>query len=141
MRGKTMKFTKTAAAVALAAALLGAGCATEHYEMDAKHPAAVMMPDGWLEFRGKFYKPEQLPRAFRKAGIPSDRMINIRVPETIDDPMLLRKTRALIGQSGYRRVIFVTERHSRSTQADGKDPFTTPGRNFPPGEKVYGAGW
>ena len=137
----TMKIAKCAMAVALAAALFGAGCATEHYEMDAKHPAAVMMPDGSLEFRGKYYMPEQLPKAFRKAGIPRDRTINIRVPETVDNPMVLRKTRALIGQAGYRRVIFMTERHSSSVQADGKDPLKNPGYNYAPGEKVYGAGW
>ena len=136
-----MRFSGFSAAAALAAALLASGCATEHYEMDAKHPAAVMLDDGSLEFRGKFYSPEQFPRALKKAGIPKDRMINIRVPGTISDPMMLRRTRALIGKAGYRRVIFNTVRHAESVQADGIDPMKHPGYNFAPGEKVYGAGW
>lgn len=136
-----MMTAKLAVVAALAAVLLSPGCATEHYEMDARHPAAVMMPDGALEFRGRFYSPEQFPRALKKAGIPRDRMINIRVPETISDPRLLRKTRAMIGKAGYRRVIFNTERKSMSVQADGVDPMKHPGYNFAPGEKVYGAGW
>ena len=129
------------AAAALAAVLLFAGCATEHYEMDARHPAAVMASDGMLEFRGRFYSAENFARALRKAGVPREREINIRVPATISDPRILRRTRAQIGRAGYRRVIFVTERHSKSTQADGIDPMKHPWRNYPPGEKVYGAGW
>jgi len=136
-----MKVTGLAMAVALAAALLGAGCATEHYEMDAKHPAAVMASDGMLEFRGKFYTAEQFARALKKAGIPRDRMINIRVPDTVSDPMLLRRTRGIIGAAGYRRVIFNSALRAKSTQADGVDPMKDPRIFRAPGEKVYGAGW
>jgi len=136
-----MEFTRLAAVIALTAVLFGAGCATEHYEMDAKHPAAIMTSDGMLEFRGRFYTAEQFPKALRKAGIPRDRMINIRVPDTVSNPALLRKTRALIGQAGYRRVIFNSALRSKSIQADGVDPTKNPGYNFAPGEKVYGAGW
>jgi len=136
-----MKLARLSVVAAFAAVLLASGCATEHYEMDARHPAAVMMPDGALQFRGRFYSPEQFPRALKKAGIPRDRMINIQVPDTVSDPRMLRKTRALIGQAGYRRVIFNTVRRARSVQADGIDPMKHPGHNFPPGEKVYGAGW
>ena len=137
----TMEITRCAMAAALAAALLGAGCATEHYEMDAKHPAAVMASDGMLEFRGRFYTAEQFARALKKAGIPRDRMINIRVPDTVSDPAMLRRTRAAIGMAGYRRVIFNSALRAKSMQADGVDPMKNPGVYRAPGEKVYGAGW
>ena len=136
-----MRFNILAAAVALAASLFGAGCATEHYEMDAKHPAAVMAPDGMLEFRGKFYTAEQFPRALKKAGIPYDRMINIRVPDTVSDPGMLRRTRALIGKAGYRRVIFNSAQRAKAMQVETPGQSGLHGRNIAPGEKVYGAGW
>ena len=137
----TMEITRCAMAAALAAALLGAGCATEHYEMDAKHPAAVMASDGMLEFRGRFYAPEQFARALKKAGIPRDRMINIRVPDTVSDPMLLRRTRAIIGKAGYRRVIFNSALRTKSMQVDGVNPLKDPRMYSAPGAPVYGAGW
>jgi len=136
-----MRFSRCAMAVAIVAALFGAGCATEHYEMDAKHPAAVMSSDGMLEFRGRFYSAEQFPRALKKAGIPRDRMINIRVPDTVSDPALLRRTRGLLGAAGFRRVIFNSAVRAKSMQADGVDPMKDPSIYHAPGEKVYGAGW
>lgn len=136
-----MKLSKCAMAVALAAALFGAGCATEHYAMDAKHPSAVMASDGMLEFRGRFYSAEQFPRALKKAGIPYDRGITIRVPEQGQDKRLMMRARGLLGTAGYRRVIFVTDRHAVSTHADGIDPMKDPRVFHEPGKKVYGAGW
>lgn len=136
-----MGLSRYAMAVALVAALFGAGCATEHYEMDAKHPAAVMSSDGMLEFRGKIYNAEKFAHALKKAGIPRDRMINIRVPDTVSDPAMLRRTRAIIGSAGYRRVIFSSALRAKSMQADGVDPMKDPRIYHAPGEKVYGAGW
>ena len=137
-----MRFAGLGVAAAIAAAtLFGAGCATEHYAMDAKHPAAAMTMDGMFAFRGRFYTAEQFPRALKKAGIPYDRGITIRVPEEGRNDRLMMRARSILGRAGYRRVIYVTERHAMSTQADGIDPMKNPGYNFKPGEKVYGAGW
>ena len=136
-----MTLPRLAAAMALAAAFLCAGCATEHYEMDAKHPAAVMLSDGSVQFRGRFYTAEQFPRALKKAGIPCDRMINVRVPDTMSSLGALRLVRARLGQAGYRRVIFNSEQRSISTQADGVDPIKDPRIYHEPGRTVYGAGW
>ena len=136
-----MEFSRLAAAFALSAALFGAGCATEHYEMDAKHPAAIMTSDGMLEFRGRFYTAEQFPRALRRARVPTDRTINIRVPDLASGQRLRHRVLALLARAGYRRAVYVTEKHSTSVQANGIDPTKDPGYNFAPGEKVYGAGW
>ena len=100
-----------------------------------------MASDGMLQFRGRFYTAEQFARALKKAGIPRDRMINIRVPDTVSNPAMLRQTRAAIGKAGYRRVIFNSAVRSKSTQADGVDPMKDPRFMRAPGATVYGSGW
>ena len=131
---------RTAVRVAACALLTVAGCATESFEMDAKHPAE-MASDGMINFRGRFYTQEDFPKALKRAHVPKDRTINIRVCDDISDPRMLRKARALIGKAGYHRVIFNSNVRAKSYQVGGGDPLKDSGRVFAPGEKVYGADW
>lgn len=93
-------------------ALLAAGCTTEHYVTDAKHPEIVVKPDGGVTYRGRYVDPVDLPGLLRDSGFEADDTINIMIPENLPDYRVPRKVMGILSQNGFRRPILLGERKS-----------------------------
>lgn len=128
----------------LAAAAFATGCVHEEVTLGARHPAVALTADGAVSFRGEQVPLEQLPRALRRAGVETTDEIAIHVPANLSDPQVIRRVMGILARAGYTRPICVTDRHAAAYQKDGKNPmreFEHDASSYPPGEKVYGAGW
>lgn len=129
---------------ALLVAMFALGCVHEEVTLGARHPAVAISVNGDVSFRGERIPLDQLPRALRRAGVETTDEIAIHVPDDLSDPNILRRVMGTLARAGYTRPICVTDRHAAAYQKDGKDPmqeYKRESSSYPPGEKVYGAGW
>ena len=102
--------------MALAAALCGAGCATDYgaLSLDLRHPSIAYGNDR-ITMGGKDVTPDQVLDILEYYKIPPERTIHIRVT---DDLTNLKPARGFLGYlslHGYHRAVLVTERHAEGT--------------------------
>ena len=94
--------------------MLSCGCATRRIvELDAQHTAIRVTSAGVL-FGDDRVQPEEVPERLLDYGIPSDRVIHIRIDNDVRD---LRQSRTLmncLAKAGYTRPVLVTQRHGDS---------------------------
>ena len=104
-----------AAAFALFAALVFGGCATPiAYEFDSEHPSFRYSTKGIL-LGNRFITPDEMLDILEDNGIPHSRTINILIEdEDMKNLAPARMVLAYLAKNGYRRAIFVTERHTAS---------------------------
>jgi len=95
--------------------LFAAGCTTEHYITDARHPEVVVKEDGGVTYRGRYVDPEDLPDLLEDSGLTKNDTINILIPANLPDYRVPRKVMGILAQNGFRRPILVSERQSYST--------------------------
>ena len=98
----------------IVAALLMAGCATEHYMTDAKHPEIHIKEDGGVTYRGRYVDPEDLPGLLKDSGLTKQDTINIHIPENLPDFRVPRKVMGILSQNGFTRPILVSDRKAYS---------------------------
>ena len=97
------------------AALLFAGCATEHYMTDKLHPEIRLTADGGVTYRGKFVDPEDLPGLLKDSGLEKDDTIYIYSASESRDWRLERKVMSILSKRGFPRPIIVEDRKATST--------------------------
>ena len=99
---------------AMAMLVFAAGCASERYVTDARHPEVAIDEMGRLTFRNSPVSPEELPEVLRKSGYTRHDTINIHVPAEIDDFRVARRTVGILTRNGFTRAILVSDRKSSS---------------------------
>lgn len=100
--------------MAVTAAFLAAGCATEHYMTDARHPEVAITEDGGVTYRGKFVAPEDLPDILRASGLDKEDTINILCPKEMADMRTARRVMGILLKGGFPRNVLVGDRQSYS---------------------------
>ncbi len=91
-----------------------AGCTTERYVTDARHPEIALTEDGGVTYRGKYVDPEDLPDLLKDSGLDEEDTINIRCPEKMTDWRQQRKVMAILSRNGFTRPVLVGERKAYS---------------------------
>lgn len=102
-------------ALVAVACLLFAGCETEHYLTDAKHPEIALTSDGGVTYRGKYVDPEDLPGLLRDSGLDKYDTINIYCPDGVNDWRLQRKVMSILSRNGFTRPVLVSDRRASAT--------------------------
>ena len=105
-----MKARKVAVAAFLL--LLAAGCTTEHYITDARHPEVAIAADGGVMYRGKYVDLRDLPGLLRDSGLTKQDTINIHVSDDLRDMRAPRRVMAFLSRNGFTRPILISERRS-----------------------------
>ncbi len=100
--------------VAALAFALAAGCATEHYMVDARHPEIALTADGGVTYRGRYVDPEDLPGLLKKSGLDREDTINIYCPDGVNDWRLQRRVMAILSRNGFTRPMLVGARRAYS---------------------------
>lgn len=100
--------------MAAVAAFLAAGCATEHYMTDARHPEVAITEDGGVTYRGKFVDPEDLPGLLRKSGLDKEDTINVLCPKSMADMRTARHVMGILLKGGFPRNVLVGDRQAYS---------------------------
>ena len=112
------------------AVLLTAGCATEHYLTDAKHPEIAIKADGGVTYRGRYVDPEELPGLLRRSGLTREDTINIHYPDAQNDFRMPSRVMNILLHNGYPRTVLVGDRKSYSHV--GREVKKPPTRDLPP---------
>ena len=105
-----MKARKVAVAVFLL--LLAAGCTTEHYITDARHPEVAITADGGVTYRGKCVDLKDLPGILSDSGLTKQDTINIYVSDDLRDMRAPRRVMGFLSRNGFTRPILISERRS-----------------------------
>ncbi len=105
-----MKVRKVAVAAFLL--LFAAGCTTEHYITDARHPEVAIAADGGVMYRGKYVDLRDLPGLLRDSGLTKQDTINIHVSDDLRDMRAPRRVMAFLSRNGFTRPILISERRS-----------------------------
>ena len=106
----------------LAAALAFAGCETESYVSDARHPEIEITAAGGVTFRGEFVEPDDLPGLLRKTSHVRTDTIYISAPDDMADWRLKRKVMGILTRNGFTRPVLVgKERSSAQTGRTGDE--------------------
>ena len=92
--------------------LLAAGCTTEQYITDARHPEVAITADGGVTYRGKYVELRDLPGLLRDSGLTRQDTINIHVSDDIRDMRAPRRVMAFLSRNGFTRPILISERRS-----------------------------
>ena len=92
--------------------LLAAGCTTEQYITDARHPEVAIAADGGVTYRGKYVELRDLPGLLRDSGLTRQDTINIHVSDDLRDMHAPRRVMAYLSRHGFTRPILISERRS-----------------------------
>jgi hypothetical protein len=103
--------------MAAVAVLLTAGCASEKFVADSKHPEVAFAEDGSLMWRGRFIEQEELPGLLRKTEVDPKSQIDIRVPSNFRNPKAARRLLFILRRAGYTRGVLVTEKRAYSNSS------------------------
>ena len=107
-----MKAHVVAVAAFLLALAFAAGCTTEHYITDARHPEVAITADGGVTYRGKYVDLRDLPGLLKDSGLTKRDTINIHVSEDLRDMRAPRRVMAYLSRNGFTRPILISDRRS-----------------------------
>ena len=92
--------------------LLAAGCTTEQYITDARHPEVAITADGGVTYRGKYVELRDLPGLLKDSGLTKEDTINIHAPDDLRDMRAPRRVMAILSRNGFTRPILISDRKS-----------------------------
>ena len=107
-----MKAHVAAVAAFLLVLAFAAGCTTEHYITDARHPEVAIAADGGVTYRGKYVKLRDLPGLLKDSGLTKRDTINIYVSDDLRDMRAPRRVMAYLSRNGFTRPILISDRRS-----------------------------
>lgn len=107
-----MKAHLAAIASFLLALVFAAGCTTEHYITDARHPEVAITADGGVTYRGKYVDLKDLPGLLKDSGLTKQDTINIHVSDDLRDIRAPRRVMGYLSRNGFTRPILISERRS-----------------------------
>ena len=107
-----MKAHMAAVTAFLMALAFAAGCTTEHYITDARHPEVAITADGGVTYRGKYVDLSDLPGLLKDSGLTKRDTINIHVSEDLRDMRAPRRVMAYLSRNGFTRPILISDRRS-----------------------------
>ena len=111
-------------------ALIGGGCATEHYVTDARHPEIAIKADGSVTYRDRYVDPEDLPGLLRDSGFTRKDTINIYYPDGQSDFRTPSRVMTILLHNGFPRTVLVGDRKSYSHA--GREEKKPPRRQMEP---------